>query len=237
MGYSAGYSTRLTRLRPPGTVPTKDSVGVTGERWGDVAAVAVTTVTASPDSRERLLAVAERLFGERGYTAVTLRDIAAAVGIRQASLYHHMPGGKEQLFVEVTERGLERVRRELEQALAAAPDGLRARLRVASGVLLAQPPIDLARMVRSDMPAIAPEHARRLTALAFASLVLPLEGLFAAAQASGESRPADPRLLAGVFLAMLETVQVAEHFSGASPGAMASALIDVLIDGLRASDG
>jgi AcrR family transcriptional regulator len=37
------------------------------------------------EARERVLAAAERLFAERGYAAVTLRDIAAAVGIRHAS--------------------------------------------------------------------------------------------------------------------------------------------------------
>ncbi|MBZ0309485.1 MAG: TetR/AcrR family transcriptional regulator, partial [Anaerolineae bacterium] len=52
--------------------------------------------------------MAEHLFAERGYTAVTLRDIAEAVGLRHASLYHHVPGGKEALFIEVTERTMKR---------------------------------------------------------------------------------------------------------------------------------
>jgi AcrR family transcriptional regulator len=64
----------------------------------------------SSESRERVLQQAEHLFSERGYAAVTLRDIAAGLGIRQASLYHHVPGGKEQLYVEVTERNLRRIR-------------------------------------------------------------------------------------------------------------------------------
>ena len=47
------------------------------------------------EARERVLDGAAKLFTERGYAAVTLRDIAAEVGIRHTSLYHHVPGGKE----------------------------------------------------------------------------------------------------------------------------------------------
>lgn len=51
--------------------------------------------------RENLLDTAEQLFTSRGYTAVTLKDIAKALGIKQASLYYHFPLGKEDLYVEV----------------------------------------------------------------------------------------------------------------------------------------
>ncbi len=54
------------------------------------------------DARERVLDAAERLFAERGYASVTLRDIAAEVGIRHTSLYHHVPGGKEAIFAHPT---------------------------------------------------------------------------------------------------------------------------------------
>lgn len=50
--------------------------------------------------RERILATAARLFHERGYQATTVRDVAAAVGIRAGSLFHHFPS-KEQMLVEM----------------------------------------------------------------------------------------------------------------------------------------
>ncbi|GHO47851.1 helix-turn-helix domain-containing protein [Ktedonospora formicarum] len=56
------------------------------------------------EAHERVLNTAERLFGERGYQVVTLRDIAHEIGIRHTSLYHHFPRGKEELFVEATTR-------------------------------------------------------------------------------------------------------------------------------------
>ncbi len=191
----------------------------------------------SSAARERVLFVAERLFSERGYSSVTLRDIANELGIRQASLYHHVPGGKEQLFVEVTERSLERARVELERVIAAAGDDLRQQLRSAANLLLAQPPFDLARMIRSDMPAISEVHARRLTQIALRSLVMPIEIAFAAARDRGMHGMPHQRLLAGSFLAIIETVQVSQRFTPLSGQEMADMMIDVMIDGLRPREG
>lgn len=42
-------------------------------------------------TREEILAAAARLFGDQGYTETTTRQIADAVGIKQASLYYHFP--------------------------------------------------------------------------------------------------------------------------------------------------
>ena len=44
----------------------------------------------TPSTRELILDVAERGFAERGYTGVSMREIAAGAGLKnQASLYHH----------------------------------------------------------------------------------------------------------------------------------------------------
>jgi AcrR family transcriptional regulator len=53
----------------------------------------------------RILDAAEALFAERGYAATTLRDVAAAVGLRIPSLYNHFPS-KDALYAAVLERGL-----------------------------------------------------------------------------------------------------------------------------------
>ena len=185
-------------------------------------------------ARARVLTVAEDLFTERGYTAVTLRDIAGALGMRQASLYHHAPGGKEQLYVEVTERGLERHRLALEAAIAGAGLSLQTQLLAAAGWLLSQSPIDLQRMNRSDMPSISPEHAERLEQQTYRSLLLPLDRAFRAAAERGEVRlPAGATLLAGAFLSIIEGLHDARRFARHVPAEMAAQLVTVLLDGLR----
>ena len=53
-------------------------------------------MSAAPDTRERVLQVARRLFGERGYAAVTVREAAAAAGVSPA-LVMKVGGSKEGL--------------------------------------------------------------------------------------------------------------------------------------------
>src|SRR5260221_2975607 len=54
--------------------------------------------------REELPRAAARLFAERGYHGTSLADIAAALGIQKASLYHHI-ASKEDLLWEVARSG------------------------------------------------------------------------------------------------------------------------------------
>ena len=69
---------------------------------------------ASPDSghdrRERILLVAERLFAERGFNDVAVRDIAAAAGVTHPLIYYYW-SSKDDLLAAVLERTQSRVRR------------------------------------------------------------------------------------------------------------------------------
>ena len=49
-------------------------------------------------TQERLLDIAADLFSKQGYAGVSMRDIASAVGITQAAIYHHFPN-KDALYV------------------------------------------------------------------------------------------------------------------------------------------
>lgn len=52
------------------------------------------------DTRDRILRTAERLFAERGYNGVSMRELAAAAHVNVASIAYHF-GGKENLLSEV----------------------------------------------------------------------------------------------------------------------------------------
>lgn len=190
--------------------------------------------TPSTESRERVLDAAEQLFAKKGYAAVTLRDIATEVGIRHASLYHHVPGGKEQLFIEVTERHLKRHHSGLTEAIAQAAPDIRSQLYAAAAWLLSQPPMDLVRMVYSDMPAIEQSHAERLSQVAYDSLILPLQETLERARQNGEIQHPNPGLMAGAVVGMIESMySVPDYALEQSRVVMAHAVIDVLLDGLR----
>jgi TetR/AcrR family transcriptional regulator, lmrAB and yxaGH operons repressor len=55
----------------------------------------------SADTRSRILSAAQWLFRKRGYHATGVNDILAAANAPKGSLYHHFPGGKEEIGVAV----------------------------------------------------------------------------------------------------------------------------------------
>ncbi len=50
------------------------------------------------DRKHEIITIAAKLFKERGYSAVTMRDIAKAMNIKAASLYNHITS-KQQILV------------------------------------------------------------------------------------------------------------------------------------------
>ena len=85
--------------------------------------------SSSPTPREAIIDVAVRLFGENGYNATTMRDIAQAVGILPGSLYAHIDS-KESLLIEIVEKGIERFLA-IDRLLAASNESPSARMRIA----------------------------------------------------------------------------------------------------------
>jgi TetR/AcrR family transcriptional regulator, lmrAB and yxaGH operons repressor len=53
------------------------------------------------DTRSRILKAALRLFRQHGYHGVGLNDILAMAQAPKGSMYHHFPGGKEEIGVAV----------------------------------------------------------------------------------------------------------------------------------------
>ncbi len=71
------------------------------------------------DTKQRILDVAERLFGDRGFPATSLRDITAGAGVNLASVNYHF-GSKEALLTAVLERRVQPINaRRLEMLKAA----------------------------------------------------------------------------------------------------------------------
>jgi AcrR family transcriptional regulator len=75
-----------------------------------------------------MVAVAARLFSERGYHGTSMADVAGVLGLLRGSLYAHI-GSKEELLYDVVDRGAERFLERGAGALgldAPAPERLRA---------------------------------------------------------------------------------------------------------------
>ena len=53
-------------------------------------------------TKEKILEAALELFSRRGYSAVSVRDIAGEVGVRESAMYRHFPG-KQAVFDKLVE--------------------------------------------------------------------------------------------------------------------------------------
>jgi AcrR family transcriptional regulator len=184
------------------------------------------------ESRERVLDAAEKLFMEHGYDRVSMRDIAALLGVRQAALYYHAPEGKSQLFMMVVERNMERQREGLEAVIAAAPPDLHKQLTAISLWLVDNMPIDMIGMLRSDA-AQAGTNGAQLFAHVSRSIMAPILRVVMAAQERGEVRDMEPTSLAGMLIANMNwTALLAHHYPvGRTKEQMIESQISVLLYG------
>lgn len=185
-------------------------------------------------TRVRILDAAEALFSARGFATVTLRDIANVVGMRHASLYYYVPGGKEQLYIEVMERNFKRHRTGLEQAITSAGQDIRTQLHGVARWLVTQPPIDVTRMHQADMLALEQAQAEQLMVLAYDSLRTPIVAAINRAVAAGVIHVPEPNLAAMGLISLIESVHAIPAAYQTLPlEQVAQQLVDMLFDGWR----
>jgi AcrR family transcriptional regulator len=114
----------------------------------------------------RLQEAALRLFGERGYHGVSVREIAEAAGVRASSLYAHFES-KEALLADLMVLGHEEHRDRLRGALldagAEPEEQVRAVVRAHVGMHATFPL--LARVANRELSALSPESLRRVLAV------------------------------------------------------------------------
>ena len=160
-----------------------------------------------PDTRERLLDGFEGQLLDSGYLGISTAKLAAAVGIRRPSLYHHFPAGKEQLFSEVALRMIATDARRVSDALA-EPGGLRARL-VALAMLHATDARRSALDQRIfDATRYVSEETRTLVSTRYVEdLLAPVSELMRAAVDAGKLRDLDPDFLMNAFFGMAAALQ------------------------------
>ena len=194
---------------------------------------AISLAAKQADGYELILDRAEALFREQGYNQVSMRDIATATGMRQASLYYHF-SSKEQLFVAVKERIFEHHQQGLQKSLAGTEQELRSQLQVAAAWFLSQPPIKFLGMMQSDMPSLSEETQQHLLQVATQSVFDPIQRIFILAQENQQIRSVSPKLMTGFFLSLVESIHQFQNTCECSDGPMmAEEMISVLLQGVQ----
>jgi len=182
---------------------------------------------------ERVLHLAEQVFRERGFLAVTMQDVAAHVGIRKASLYYYAPQGKEQLFRLVMQNLLMRYSVGIDSTLQTAPPNLAAQLLALAHYALSQPSLDLMRMIRSDYPALGEVHGQPLMIATKETFFSSVQRVITEAETRGEVRPLNAYFVAITFWAALEPLREQAMYFDLPLEVLAQELVDLLMKGMQ----
>ena len=113
--------------------------------------------------RQELTRTAARLFAERGYHGTSLADVAEAVGIQKASIYHHIET-KEDLLWEVAWAGAQGFHAGLDAVgdAGTATERLRGVLRAHLGLVAEQ--LDVATVFTREWRSLGGERLERFRA-------------------------------------------------------------------------
>ena len=160
-------------------------------------------MTQHTDSRDQILASAQRLFMEQGFRGISMRQIAEQVGLTKAALYYHFRD-KEDLFVAIVERYLNRTAELLDMASAEGHDS-RSRLSAIVHAILTQPVEERAilRLASQELSNISPAARSQFLVLYHEKFIGRLTALIDDGMADGELRAMDPRLATWTLLGMM----------------------------------
>src|SRR6187397_2253306 len=107
--------------------------------------------------RQELTETAARLFAEKGYAGTSLGDLAKALGIQKASLYHHIDA-KEDLLWDVASAGAEAFHGALDAVPDDAPATDKIRLALRGHLRVVADQLDLATVFTREWRALAGER-------------------------------------------------------------------------------
>ncbi len=146
--------------------------------------------------RDRILHVARELFIDRGFSDVSMQQIADAASLRKASIYHHFPS-KVELFVAVTWLEIDDVHAQTEAAIAATTEFI-PQLHAIAKVWFTSIRGDRGRLMREFQEHVpAPEQYQ--FEQRFEQFVTTITGAFERAAAGGQLGAVDPKTAAAIF--------------------------------------
>jgi AcrR family transcriptional regulator len=188
-------------------------------------------------TRDEILEAAAQIFGQKGFHAASMQDIAQAVNLQKASLYHHV-SSKQEVLLAVLDRALDLLIDHM-QAVVAQPlppeEKLRQAMIVYLNVMLEHR--DLAAVLLLEHRSLEPElHARHIPRRdRFEKLWrdLILEG-----QHTGVFTPVDPNLTARALLGVMNwTITWYKPDGPLNPQDIAAQYADLFLRGLLSERG
>lgn len=151
---------------------------------------------------EQILAHAAKLFVERGYKGLSMREIAEATGVSKAGLYYHFKD-KEDLFLAILLASIASLG-ELTSQARAYPGSSKEKVRHLLELIAKENKQQrgIMRLAENDAVHLSPEAQKKMRELYHASFPAQLEAILAEGQKNAELRDFDVREVARLLLSM-----------------------------------
>ncbi|MDJ0639300.1 MAG: TetR/AcrR family transcriptional regulator [Paracoccaceae bacterium] len=163
--------------------------------------------TSRSNTKDILRDHARRLFAERGYEGVSMRDIAGSVGVQQSAIYNHF-ASKQHLLVDLMVDHMEDLIRSMRAAVdfrATPREQLESFVRFHVNYQLDNP--DALFIAYMELRSLEPEGRETVVVLRD-EYELALRGILDAGDAAGEFEVTNPAVVARCILAMMTGVTV-----------------------------
>jgi len=198
-----------------------------------------------PDAIDRILAVAEKLFAEHGFDAVSMSSIGEAAGVSKANVFHHFTS-KNDLYIAVLRnacRGATQHLDDLGNDQASLTTRLPQFARAHLENLLEH--AHVVRLMLRELLNDQPRHGQELAEKVYGEKFSRFVAILRSGQQAGEIRAdIDPAMVATVLLAsnvfFFESREVLRHFPDVTftqnPEHYSKMLADILLHGILPLD-
>jgi AcrR family transcriptional regulator len=189
------------------------------------------------DSRQRIMHAAYPLFVSQGYDSVSMQDIADAVPLNKATLYHHFES-KDDLFLAVARMAMGRLFKQIERFISAGGSAADQLTRVAVQAF-ADSQSEFGRLMTDARIHLSMEQQQLLVERCADPWSL-YEEIIRTATERGELPPVSPKLAATMFVGLVQGQTWSLKTGRIEPPldeVRARLLVDTLFGGLNAVYG
>lgn len=184
-------------------------------------------MTMASDTRSEIMDAFADQLAAGGYQGISLVGVARTVGIQKPSIYHHFPGGKDELYTAVALRFIAQLHQRIDFALSSAGE-LEDTL-VALGKAVAdeaKQSISFEQRIYDALEHVSKETKAEVSAQYVNDVLNPVVRLFSTAVENGNI-VGDPWFLMNAFLHLARSADSGGELTNAAP------IVALFLDGAR----
>ena len=192
------------------------------------------------NTKKRILQAAQRLFARSGYDATTTRDLAAAAGVAEGTLFRHFDN-KKAILVEVATEGWVEILTDLLTELSEMGSYKAVAQVMRRRMLNIRENSDMMRVCFLEAQ-FHPDLSDKIQLEVIGKMSIVAEAFFETAMEKGVYRKMSPKIVAQVFLGMFAVAGFSQNTimePNASPQQMqemAEGLADIFLNGVLVKD-